>query len=60
MFKIMVNFVVGGKDRKDLNRNVKLLKNTLQARLLYLDSPRFVQEHRLSAQAAVASRFQRR
>jgi hypothetical protein len=48
LFKIMVNFVVGGKDRKDLNRNVKLLKNTLQARLLYLDSPRFVQGHLLA------------
>lgn len=48
LFKIMVNFVVGGKDRKDLNRNVKLLKNTLQARLLYLDSPRFAQGHLLA------------
>lgn len=48
LFKTMVNFVVGGKDRKDLNRNVKLLKNTLQSRLLYLDSPRFAQGHLLA------------
>lgn len=43
LFEFKVNVSVAGKDREELLENSRRLKETLQARLVRLDSPSFIQ-----------------
>lgn len=43
LFEARAVFTVSGKDRAELNANAKIVKDTLQSRMVRLDSPRYLQ-----------------
>ncbi len=43
LFEAKIVFTVSGKDRQELNANQKIVRDTLQSRIVRLDSPRYLQ-----------------
>lgn len=43
LFEARAVFTISGKDRTELNTNAKIVRDTLQSRMVRLDSPRYLQ-----------------